>query len=166
VQRTGAIVGSAIFFVLVPCVFAGVIPWWMTRWQFRPALLNLEWLRVAGALLIAVGVPGLVDPFVRFAVQGLGTPAPIAPTRHLVVTGPYRYVRNPMYVSVTAIVLGQAILFSDWRLLVYGVLFWLTCHLFVLAYEEPTLARTFGEEYERYRTNVPRWLPRPTPWRS
>ena len=164
-QRTSAIIGSAIFFVLVPCVFAGVIPWWITRWQFQPAFLGLEWLRLVGGLLILSGVPGLVDSFVRFAVQGLGTPAPIAPPQSLVVTGLYRYVRNPMYVSVLAVVLGQAILFADWRLLPYGALFWLACHLFVLTYEEPALAATFKAPYERYRANVPRWLPRLTPWR-
>ena len=164
-QRTSAIIGSAIFFVLVPCVFAGVIPWWITRWRFQPAFLGLEWLRTVGGLLILVGVPGLVDSFARFAVQGLGTPAPIAPPQSLVVTGLYRYVRNPMYVSVLAVILGQAILFADWRLLPYGALFWLACHLFVLTYEEPTLAATFNAAYERYRANVPRWLPRLTPWR-
>jgi protein-S-isoprenylcysteine O-methyltransferase Ste14 len=163
-QRSKAIIGSAIFFVLVPCVFAGVIPWWMTGWRIQPAFLGQEWLRVIGVLLIASGVPGLVDPFVRFAVQGLGTPAPIAPPQHLVVTGLYRYVRNPMYVSVLAVVFGQALLFGDERLFVYGALFWLACHLFVVAYEEPTLARTFKDEFERYRANVPRWLPRWSSW--
>jgi protein-S-isoprenylcysteine O-methyltransferase Ste14 len=163
-QRSKAIIGSAIFFVLVPCVFAGVIPWWMTGWRIQPAFLGQEWLPVIGVLLIASGVPGLVDSFVRFAVQGLGTPAPIAPPQHLVVTGLYRYVRNPMYVSVLAVVFGQALLFGDERLFVYGALFWLACHLFVVAYEEPTLARTFKDEFERYRANVPRWLPRWSPW--
>ena len=111
------------------------------------------------------GVPGLVDSFARFALQGLGTPAPIAPTRNLVVTGLYRYVRNPIYVAVVAIVLGQAVLLGDWRLIVYGALFWLAFHLFVVAYEEPTLEQTFGEEYEAFRANVPRWIPRMSPWR-
>ncbi len=91
--------------MLVPCVFAGVIPWWITQWRFQPAFLGLEWLR------------------------------PVA------------------------------ILFADWRLLPYGALFWLAYHLFVLTYEEPTLAATFNAAYERYRANVPRWLPRLTPWR-
>ena len=112
------------------------------------------------------GVSGLVDAFARFALQGLGTPAPIAPTRNLVVTGLYRYVRNPIYVAVVAIILGQAVLMGDWRLIVYGALFWLACHVFVVAYEEPTLERTFGREYEAFRAAVPRWIPRMTPWRS
>ena len=81
-----------------------------------------------GVFLILAGIPGLVDLFVRFALLGLGTPAPIAPPQHLVVTGLYRYVRNPMYVAVIAVIWGQALLFGDWRLLVYGALFWLACH--------------------------------------
>jgi protein-S-isoprenylcysteine O-methyltransferase Ste14 len=166
VQRSSAIIGSAVFFVLVPCVFAGLIPWWITRWRLQPAFLDLEWLRIVGVVLIAAGIPGLVDSFRRFAVEGLGTPAPIAPPTSLVVTGLYRHVRNPMYVSAISVVLGQAVLFADWRLLVYGAAFWLATHLFVLFYEEPTLTRTFGEQYRRYQANVPRWLPRLAPWQG
>jgi protein-S-isoprenylcysteine O-methyltransferase Ste14 len=166
VQRTIAILGSALFFVVVPFVLAGIIPWSITGWQLRPAFFGLELTRVIGIVLIIAGVPGLVDSFARFALQGLGTPAPIAPTKNLVVTGLYRYVRNPMYVAVVAVILGQAVLFGDWRLIPYGVLFWLACHLFVVAYEEPTLERTFGAEYEAFRSNVPRWTPRLTPWRA
>ena len=98
--------------------------------------------------MILAGVPGLVDAFARFALQGLGTPAPIAPTRNLVVTGLYRYVRNPIYVAVVAIILGQAVLIGDWRLIVYGALLWLAFHAFVVAYEEPTLR---ADVWERVR---------------
>jgi protein-S-isoprenylcysteine O-methyltransferase Ste14 len=165
-QRPAAILGSALFFVLVPCVLAGLVPWWITHWQFRPAFLGVEPIRYLGVLLILAGVPGLVDSFAQFALKGLGTPAPIAPTQHLVVTGLYRYVRNPMYVAVTAVIFGQALLFGDRRLLIYGALFWLACHIFVIAYEEPTLRRTFGAEYEEFRANVPRWIPRWSAWRG
>jgi len=165
VQKTIAILGSAFFFVVAPCTLAGLIPWSITRWELRPPFFGLELTRVIGVILILAGVPGLIDSFARFALQGLGTPAPIAPTRNLVVTGLYRYVRNPIYVAVVAIVLGQAVLLGDWRLIVYGALFWLAFHLFVVAYEEPTLEQTFGEEYEAFRANVPRWIPRMTPWR-
>ena len=137
----------------------------MTRWEFQPSFFPLEITRLVGVVLILAGVPGLVDSFARFALQGLGTPAPIAPTRNLVVTGLYRYVRNPIYVAVVAIILGQAVLLGDWRLIVYGALLWLAFHVFVVAYEEPTLEQTFGEEYEAFRTNVPRWIPRMAPWR-
>ena len=165
-QKPAAIVGSAIFFVFVPLVLAGAVPWWITRWQFQPPLLGVELARYFGALLTLAGAFALVDSFRQFAVKGLGTPAPIAPTQHLVVTGQYRYARNPMYIAVVAVIFGQALLFGDQRLLIYGALFWLVCHVFVIAYEEPTLARTFGAEYETYRANVPRWIPRLTAWRG
>ena len=135
------VLGSALFFVVAPSVLAGLIPWWITHWEFRPPFFDLQATRAVGMLLIVAGLPGLVDSFARFALQGLGTPAPIAPTQNLVVTGLYRYVRNPMYVAVVAVILGQAILFGDWRLMTYGGLMWLAFHAFVLAYEEPVLAR-------------------------
>ena len=162
--KTMAILGSALFFVVAPATVAGLIPWWITRWEFRQPFLDLEAIRVVGILLIVPGAPGLVDSFARFALQGLGTPAPIAPTENLVVTGLYRYVRNPMYVAVVVVILGQAVLFGDWRLIVYAMLVWLVFHAFVVGYEEPTLARRFGTRYDDFRANVPRWIPRLTPW--
>jgi protein-S-isoprenylcysteine O-methyltransferase Ste14 len=107
-----------------------------------------------------------VDSFARFALEGLGTPAPIAPPQKLVVTGLYRYVRNPIYFAVVSVIFGQALLFGDRVLLWYGALLWLFFHLAVVIYEEPTLEETFGTEYESFRTNVPRWIPRLTPWRT
>jgi len=163
---TMAILGSALFFVVAPSVLAGLIPWWMTHWEFLPPFFDLQATRAVGALLIVAGLPGLVDSFARFALQGLGTPAPIAPPQNLVVTGLYRYVRNPMYVAVVAVILGQAFLFGDGRLMMYGALMWLTFHAFVLAYEEPVLAQGFGASYENFRANVPRWIPRLSPWRA
>jgi len=121
-------------------------------------------MRVAGVILIVIGAGAVVDSFARFALQGKGTPAPVAPPRKLVVTGLYRYVRNPMYVAVLAIIFGQAILFGDIGLAVYGALFWLACHLYVLLYEERQLKRTFGAQYDKFRTGVPRWIPRISPW--
>ena len=165
-QRTIAVLGSAVFFVVAPCTLAGLVPWSITGWQLQPPFLGLELTRGLGAILILAGVPGLIDAFARFALQGLGTPAPIAPPRNLVVTGLYRYVRNPIYVALVAIILGQAVLMGDWRLIVYGALWWLVWHVTVVAYEEPTLEQTFGKEYEAFRAAVPRWIPRMTPWRS
>jgi protein-S-isoprenylcysteine O-methyltransferase Ste14 len=161
-----AVLGSALFFVVAPLVLAGFIPLWVTQWEFRPAFFGVDPIRILGGLLIVAGVPGILDSFARFALEGLGTPAPIAPARKLVVTGLYRYVRNPIYVALVAVILGQALLFGDGRLLWYGALLWLFFHVFVVIYEEPTLEQTFGPEYERFRTNVPRWIPRLTPWRA
>jgi protein-S-isoprenylcysteine O-methyltransferase Ste14 len=165
-RRAAAIIGTAIFFVFAPCVLAGVVPWSISRWEFLPPFFDLQATRAVGILLIVAGLPGLVDSFARFALQGLGTPAPIAPPQHLVVTGLYRYVRNPMYVAVVAVILGQAILFGDSRLMTYGGLMWLAFHAFVLTYEEPVLAQKFGAQYEDFRANVPRWIPRLSPWRT
>ena len=160
-----AILGSTLFFALAPSVVAGLIPWWVTRWEFQSPFLGLQPTRAVGMLLIVAGIPGLVDSFARFALQGLGTPAPIAPTKTLVVTGLYRYVRNPMYVAIVAVILGQAFLLGDQRLIAYGALIWLAFHAFVVSYEEPALTRRFGAQYEVFRANVPRWIPRLTPWR-
>jgi protein-S-isoprenylcysteine O-methyltransferase Ste14 len=163
-QKASAILGSAIFFAVAPFLAAAIIPWWITHWDMRPTFFGIELVRLIGALLIIAGVPGVVDSFVRFALQGLGTPAPIGPPQHLVVSGLYRYVRNPMYISVVAVIIGQALLLGDWRLLVYGMLFWLACHAFVVGYEEPTLRRNFGAEFSAFCANVPRWIPRARPW--
>jgi len=165
-RKPGAILGSAIFFVAVPSLMAGVVPWLITGWAFQPPFLGSVATRGVGAVLILAGLRGLLDSFRRFAMEGLGTPAPIAPTEKLVITGLYRYVRNPMYVAVLAIILGQWLLFADWRLLIYGAAFWLITHIFVVAYEEPTLRESFGAAYDAYRQGVPRWLPRFNAWRE
>src|SRR5215475_14955532 len=110
VRKTIAVLGSALFFAVAPSVLAGLIPWSITHWEFRPPFFDLPATRAVGMLLIAAGLPGLIDSFARFALQGLGTPAPIAPPQNLVVTGLYRYVRNPIYVAVVAVILGQGIL--------------------------------------------------------
>ena len=119
---------------------------------------------MVGILVVAVSILALLESFARFALQGLGTPAPILPTRNLVVNGLYRYVRNPMYLAVVLVILGQAMILGNVSLLVYGALVWLIFHVFVLAYEEPTLRRTFGPEYDAFCANVPRWIPRLRPW--
>jgi protein-S-isoprenylcysteine O-methyltransferase Ste14 len=162
-RKVFAILGSAVFFVLAPGIVAGLAPWWISRQG--AGTTSLAWpLQALGALLIAAGAWVLLDSFVRFALQGLGTPAPVFPTRHLVVSGLYRYVRNPMYVAVVAVVLGQSLLLGNASVLGYGVLVWIGFHLFVLAYEEPTLRSTHGSEYETFCRNVPRWIPRLRPW--
>jgi protein-S-isoprenylcysteine O-methyltransferase Ste14 len=158
--------GSAVFFALAPGVVAGVLPWWLTGWRLRQPLPHWAPLRVVGAVLLAGGVSVLVHAFARFVVEGLGTPAPAAPTRRLVVGGLYRYVRNPMYLAVEAGIGGQALVLWQPALLLYAGLVWVTVAAFVRWYEEPTLARRFGAEYEAYRVAVPGWWPRRRPWRG
>ncbi|HKR86091.1 MAG TPA: isoprenylcysteine carboxylmethyltransferase family protein [Terriglobales bacterium] len=160
-RRRLAILGSAVF--LAPGMVAGVVPFWLTRWRFQPPLLEARVLRVLGAALMVFGAAIVLDSFRRFAWQGMGTPAPLLPTSHLVVTGLYR---NPMYVGVAAAILGQGLLFGDNDTLAYGVLVWVALHLFVFFYEEPTLRHMFGEEYETFCRNVPRWIPHLHPWQE
>jgi protein-S-isoprenylcysteine O-methyltransferase Ste14 len=165
-RRFFAVLGSSFFLLIAPGTVAGLVPWWISGWRMQSPLLGFAGFRVVGVLLIAAGLPVLLDSFARFALQGLGTPAPVFPTRHLVVTGLYRYVRNPMYVAVAGVILGQGLVFGDVRVLGYGALVWLSFHLFVMIYEEPTLRRSFGNEYDAFRAGVPRWIPRLSPWRG
>jgi protein-S-isoprenylcysteine O-methyltransferase Ste14 len=164
IRKVWAMIGSAIFFVVAPGFVAGLAPRWISGWRIEAPFFGMPLFRFAGVLLIALGVVGLLDSFVRFAVQGLGTPAPVFPTRHLVVTGLYRYVRNPMYVAVVSAILGQGFFLGNLTLLEYGGLVWLLFQLFVLFYEEPVLRASFGSEYRLFRAQVPRWIPRFTPW--
>lgn len=128
--------------------------------------MGMNWSRAVGALFIAAGLPVLLDAFARFALQGLGTPAPVFPTRHLVVSGLFRYVRNPMYLAVVALIFGQGLWFGSVRILEYGLAVWAAFFVFVLLYEEPVLRSSFGAEYEEFCANVPRWIPRLRPWQG
>jgi protein-S-isoprenylcysteine O-methyltransferase Ste14 len=158
-----AALGSALFFAVAPGVVAGLVPWWLTRWESREVAAPV---RVLGVVLLLVALPVLVSAFVRFARDGLGTPAPVAPTERLVVTGAYRYVRNPMYLAVLSAIVGQALLLGQTVLLTYAGIVAVLMVSFVRLYEEPVLRRRFGEEYEAYRRAVPGWIPRLRPWKG
>ena len=160
-QRARAAIGSLVFLVLVPGVVAGLLPWALTGWEPRAPGLALQ---VAGAVLVAGGAWVLIAAFVRFVVEGLGTPAPLATTEHLVVGGLYRHVRNPMYLAVAATIVGQALILGRPGLLAYAAIFCVAVALFVRTYEEPTLAARYGEQYEAYRRAVPGWWPSLRPW--
>jgi protein-S-isoprenylcysteine O-methyltransferase Ste14 len=114
--------------------------------------------------MICAGLAVLLQAFARFVVEGIGTPAPVAPPERLVVGGAYRYVRNPMYIAVAALIVGQALLLGQAVLLLYAAGFCVAVAAFVHGYEEPTLVRRFGAQYESYRRAVPAWWPRRTPW--
>ncbi|WP_406050418.1 methyltransferase family protein [Kribbella sp. NBC_00889] len=147
-----AALGSTAFFFAAPCVVGGVIPWAVSGWaapRFWP-----------GFVVVAAGAFVVLRAFVRFVLEGRGTPAPVAPTEELVVGGDYRFVRNPMYVGVVTAILGQALLFLDLRVLTYGVLAWAVMAAFVRWYEEPVLLQRYGAQYDAYRRSVPAWVPR------
>lgn len=163
-RRLWAVIGSVVFFFLAPGVVAFLIPWMIVQWAPIALWHDAEWARWIGLAVGALGLAELLECFTRFALQGEGTPAPVAPTRLLVITGPYRHVRNPMYVAVLAIILGWALWFGSLMLLLYAAVVWFCFTAFVLVYEEPTLRATFGKQYETYCANVGRWIPRLSPW--
>lgn len=164
-RQPAAILGSALFFLVAPCVVAGVLPWLLTD-SYQIPFSTMPGAIVLAAIPILAGIAFLLSAFARFALEGLGTPAPIAPTEHLVVGGVYRFVRNPMYLAVLSIIAGQALLFASWAVLLYGALVAAAMVLFVRLYEEPTLKGRYGDQYDVYRNNVPGWLPRLTPWQG
>jgi protein-S-isoprenylcysteine O-methyltransferase Ste14 len=156
-----AAAGSLLFLVVAPGVVAGLVPWLLTGWDAAEDVPVP--LVVAGVVVAAAGVAALLHAFVRFVVEGLGTPAPVAPTQRLVVGGLYRYVRNPMYLAVAAAIVGQAMILGRPGLLLYAAAFGAVVWAFVHFYEEPTLARRYGAEYDAYRRAVPGWRPRLRP---
>jgi protein-S-isoprenylcysteine O-methyltransferase Ste14 len=165
-RRFWASLGSLVFFLIAPGTVLGLVPWWITEWQLRAPFGGNGISRWLGAGLIVLGLMPLIASFARFAWDGLGTPAPIAPPSRLVVTGAYRRVRNPIYIALVVVLSGEALFFADVRVLYWALIFWAGVHLVVVGYEEPVLKEKFGAQYETYRTHVPRWLPRMTPWVS
>ena len=131
-------------------------------WSFPFSLLPL----VFGVVMITLGLALLVKTVALFASIGQGTLAPWDATRRLVVAGPYRYVRNPMITGVFAILLGEAALLGSRPVLVWFGVFVLVNLIYMPLSEEPGLERRFGEDYRVYKANVPRWLPRWTPWKA
>ncbi len=164
-RRTIAAVGSSVFFALAPGFVAGVIPWWLTGWEMRSPLPHWSPFRIIGSILTAAGAVVLIHSFVRFVVEGAGTPAPVAPTERLVVGGFYRYVRNPMYLGVLATIVGQALVLGQPVLLGYALLLFVIVAAFVRWYEEPVLIHRFGAQYDAYRRAVPAWWPRRRAWK-
>jgi protein-S-isoprenylcysteine O-methyltransferase Ste14 len=160
------VTASAADLVLQLGVVTGLVPWWLTGWRVRHPAPPRAWapLRVAGAALLATGAVVPVHAFLRFVVEGVGSPAPIAPTQQPVVGGPYRYVRNPMYLAVVAVIIGQALALGQPGLLAYAAAVGGATAAFAHGYEEPTLCRQFGAQYQAYRRAVPAWWPRRHPW--
>ncbi|MFN2446627.1 MAG: isoprenylcysteine carboxylmethyltransferase family protein [Vicinamibacterales bacterium] len=145
--------------MLLPGLVAGYVPWRF----FGLGTVRLDLfhpVQLVGVLSIALGTALLVMCIWEFARSGRGTLAPVDAPKRLVVQGLYRYVRNPMYVSVTMILLGELLLTRSSRLLLYWIIWFAVVNLFVMGYEEPTLRRRFGESYESYTQQVGRWLPR------
>ena len=157
--RVPAWLASLLHYIAAPGVVIGLIPWLLTGWQAStPSWPGL--VQVVGGVLVVAGVAVVTAEFVRFVREGGGSPAPVAPTSKLVTGGLYRYLRNPMYVAVVSAIIGQALLLSSPVLLAYAAATMATVWAFAHWYEEPTLRRSFGNEYDDYCRRVPGWFPR------
>ena len=156
---------NLLWIVLMPGMVAGLIPWrYFGVGAVHPDASNPR--QLLGLASIAAGILLLGACIWEFAHRGRGTLSPADPPKHLVVDGLYRYVRNPMYVAVSLIVLGEALFAASWNLVLYWLFFFTAANVFVLGYEEPFLRRQFGATYERYARAVHRWIPRFTPYRA
>jgi protein-S-isoprenylcysteine O-methyltransferase Ste14 len=163
-RKIAATAGSAVFLVIAPGTVAGLMPWWLTGWQTGAAYPAP--VQITGTVLTIAGAAALLAAFAQFAIQGRGTPAPPAPTEQLVVRGLYRYVRNPMYLAVLAVITGQGLLLSRPILLGYAAAVAAAVIAFVHGYEQPTLTRRYGAQYQAYKGAVPGWWPRLPPARK
>lgn len=163
IRRSRAALGSAAFFVVAPGTVIVLIPWLISHWEFHQPLPYWLVAQVIGGLMVVMGLVVVASVFVEFVKAG-GTPMPLAPTQRLVVSGFNRYIRNPLYFGSRSIILGQALLFGSLGVLIYSVIMWVVPAAFMHWYEERTLARQFGAEYEAYRRAVPAWWPRLHPW--
>jgi protein-S-isoprenylcysteine O-methyltransferase Ste14 len=150
---------SIFFTIIQPGTVALLIPYWLLRTSDTSFLPTESALRYFGLPLIVIGATGLLWCIWNFFSSGRGTISPIDPPKHLVVRGLYKYVRNPMYVSVVIILFGEAIFFNSLSILIEAIVFFVLANLFVMYYEEPTLRRRFGDSYEAYTQKVKRWIP-------
>jgi protein-S-isoprenylcysteine O-methyltransferase Ste14 len=150
--------------IIVGAIFVSIWTWFVPRWMEGGPLQPR--MNVPAIILMSIGGLIVLRCVFDFAWRGLGTPAPFDPPRRLVVTGLYRWVRNPMYTGMGIFLIGEALLVPSIRqeMLIMVIILWFVVTLFIVVYEEPTLRRMFGDDYERYRRNVRRWLPRLRPF--
>ncbi len=159
VSRFMLLLRSLLFTFLLPGTVTVLIPYWLISSRSVGPFSTHQLLRYLGCPLIVIGAAGLLWCIWEFFSEGRGTLAPVDPPRYLVVRGLYRYVRNPMYVAVVTLLLGEAIFFMSRSVLIEAAVFIVLANLFVLGYEEPALRRQFGESYEKYTQSVGRWIP-------
>jgi protein-S-isoprenylcysteine O-methyltransferase Ste14 len=150
---------TLIFTILVPGTVAGIVPWLLLQ-QSGGGAVAIPSIWLIGLVPLLLGVGLYLWCAEAFTFVGKGTPAPIDAPKVLVIQGPYQWVRNPMYIAVLSVVIGEAILFHSLLLVEYALLVWLVVHVFVVFVEEPSLLRQFGARYETYLRTVARWLPR------
>lgn len=153
------IIRNLIFTILQPGIVAGLVPWYLAKENFRrPFGSSFQLHHYGGALLFLFGFAILLHCVFRFIIEGRGTISPVDPTTRLVVKGLYKFSRNPMYVGVMSMLIGEAIFASSSTLWIYSGFIFLAFHLFILLVEEPRLRKDFGEAYEAYCRRVRRWV--------
>jgi protein-S-isoprenylcysteine O-methyltransferase Ste14 len=149
---------NIIFTILHPGLVAGLVPFTILRGRSAGGLTNSGLLRYVGVFLFSVGLILLLSCIVNFAAKGKGTLSPLDTTKKLVVSGMYRFSRNPMYVGVTLMLIGEAVFFSSGILWIYTAAVFLAFNIFIVLHEEPRLKRDFGNEYLEYQKSVRRWF--------
>ena len=143
--------------------FGCLLPYLLGYWRVHRPLPYWAIAQAAGVVLICLGVVGIVQPFVEFVKAG-GTPVPVASPPRLVVSGLYRYVRNPIYVGFLIVLIGEALVFGSAGMVAYAAIAWCVGAAAVRLYEQPRLTRRFGAAYQQYLRAVPAWIPRLHPW--
>jgi len=147
------------FTILQPGLVAGLIPYWILGDKVNSTLVQpLQFYHYAGAIIFLMGLVIMLSCIISFAVEGRGTLSPADPTKRLVITGLYKFSRNPMYVGVTMILIGEAIFFQSLNLWIYLLFVFIAFNVFILLHEEPRLRKDFGEEYKRYCEKARRWI--------
>ena len=162
-RRSAAAAVSVAWGAALGGTFGCLLPYLLGEWHFHRPLPYWTIAQAAGGLLICLGLVPIVHSFIDF-IRADGTPVPVASPPRLVVSGPYRYVRNPIYVGFVVILVGEVLLFGSPGLLEYTAVAWCIGAAGARFYEEPTLARKFGAEYQDYRRAVRAWIPRLRPW--
>lgn len=148
-----------IFTILQPGIVAGLIPFFILGDKVNDIFVQpLQLYHYAGAIIFLIGFIIVLRCIISFAVEGQGTLSPADPTKKLVISGLYRFSRNPMYVGVTLMLIGEAIFFQSIDLWIYSLFLYIAFNLFTILVEEPRLRKDFGEEYKIYCEKVRRWI--------
>lgn len=154
------LIKSLLMFILLPGTVTCLIPYGILKSGWNVVLIEYGDVKYLGLLFIVPGAIVLLWCVMSFAVIGQGTLASIDPPKTLVIRGFYKFVRNPMYIAVISILIGESLLFSSLLLAAYSILVWIIFHLYIVLFEEPILLKQFSESYTKYCVSVPRWLPR------
>lgn len=158
------VINALVFFLLAPVVVSGFVPYFLSGWDYKEAFLSLSFFRLLGFVMLFIGIIFVLQTFTEFVRKSGGTPAPFMPSEKLVLSGLYKYVRNPMYYGVLLVIYGQALLLGSYPVLLYALAVSAVFHFYVVKYEEPQLKEKFGKQYENYCKYVNRWMPHTKPW--